>query len=214
MLNTQRKKAGYYKRANATGKEVIDRIKARVQEIEQRSEELVETICIIFVERAKQRLLDSGYYGAEDLVDNIVYRRYGKGKYRIGLRNNKSKTIMYFFEFGTGFVGRQDPHEMASQVGWKYLINWHNGYTDRRYFFDSNKGYNKYITRLIDEGEINKPTGINSLGLYVGSRGWVYKDNNGNYNVTSGLKAVSYMYDTMLELKDIEMEARKRVYGK
>ena len=92
------------------------------------------------------------------------------------------KEIMYFLEFGTGIVGLDNPHPKANQVGWEYIVNPEN--------LAGNSGYNKDLV----------PSGYNSLGEYVGYEGWYYYDpETGELQFTSGLKAVSYIYDTMRE---------------
>ena len=66
---------------------------------------ILEEICQRIVLEAQQRLITSGY-SVNNLVKNITYQKYGKNKYRVGIRNNEQKDIMYFLEFGTGIVGR------------------------------------------------------------------------------------------------------------
>lgn len=187
-INKRLKKSGYYGSATTTGKQLIAELTRRTKQIDALGERLIEEVCKLFVERAKQRLVDSGY-NVEHLTSNIYYRRYDKNKYRVGIKNNAQKEIMYFLEFGTGVVGEDNPHEMADEIGWEY---------------DTGTNIEDYAS------DSEFPTGWNSLGEFVGWRGWYY----GGGSFTSGLKAVSYLYDTLKnDMDDILEEAKRRVYG-
>lgn len=187
-VNKRLKKSGYYGSATSNGKKLMSALTQQVKQLDSLGELLLEEICKLFVDRARQRLVESGY-DVGHLTGNIYYRKYGKGKYRIGIKNNSQKEIMYFLEFGTGVVGEDNPHEMADDIGWQYGIG----------------------TNIEDYNSDNEfPTGWNSLGEFVGWRGWFYK--GGRF--TSGLKAVSYIYDTLNnDMEEILEEAKRRVYG-
>ena len=144
---------------------------------------ILEEVCKKIVEEAQQRLIMSGY-DVLDLVDNITYQKYGNNKYRVGIRNNNSKDIMYFLEFGTGIVGSSEKHPMANDIGWDYIMH------------PENIVYNKWSR------------GINSVGEYVGQEGWWYKVSDEKYAnwttsegemyaFTSGIKPIRYFYDTI-----------------
>lgn len=195
-INKTLKKSGYYGSATSNGKNLIKHITKRIREIDSYGDRLLEEVCKIFVQQAQSRLIDSGY-NVGSLIKNIYYQKYGKNKYRVGIRNNNQKAIMYFLEFGTGIVGDNDPHEMANEVGWEYIIHPEN--------LASNTGY-KYPL----------PTGYNSLNEYVGLNGWYYTDpSTGQLKFTSGLKAVSYLYDTFREdsMAKIIETAKRRLNG-
>lgn len=145
---------------------------------------ILEEICERIVDEARTNLIYSGY-DVEGLLDNITYQKYGENKYRVGVRNNHEKDIMYFLEFGTGIVGQDRPHPMADEIGWDYVTN------------PDNMVFNE------------KASGINSIGQFVGSVGWWYevddpskahsynKKTGKYYAFTSGLKAVRYLYDAI-----------------
>jgi hypothetical protein len=144
---------------------------------------ILEEICQRIVSEAQERLIMSGY-NVIDLVDNITYQKYGKSKYRVGIRNNNAKDIMYFLEFGTGIVGQANKHPMANEIGWDYVMH------------PENIVYNKWSS------------GINSVGEYVGKEGWWYEvpseteanwitEDGKMYAFTSGLKPVRYFFDTI-----------------
>ena len=193
-INKNYRDFGYFSGAKTNAQKVIDSLKRKIKRLDQYGERLLEQVCILFVEKARQRLLDSGY-DVKKLLKNIWYRKYGNGKYRVGIRNNNEKEIMYFLEFGTGIVGMRDPHPKANDIGWEYLVN--------PEILASNSGY---IPDLM-------PSGINSLGEYVGYDGWYYLDPKTNQlQFTSGLHAVSYLYDTMkLDMPDIIKQAKEMV---
>ena len=144
---------------------------------------ILEEICQRIVLEAQQKLIMSGY-DVEKLAKNITYQKYGKNKYRVGIRNNEEKDIMYFLEFGTGIVGRENKHPMANDIGWQYVMH------------PENIVWNKHSK------------GINSLGEEVGHEGWWYPvdsqydanwitEEGQMYAFTSGLKPVRYFYDTI-----------------
>lgn len=134
---------------------------------------ILEDICKEIVAECQLRLLQSGY-DVSSLIKNITYQKYGKGKYRVGIKNNEQKDIMYFLEFGTGIVGAENKHPKSNDVGWKYIVN------------PDTLKYN------------SKSSGYNSLVEYAGHIGWWYFDEKeGKFVFTSGLKGIRYFYDTI-----------------
>lgn len=134
---------------------------------------ILEDICKEIVLEARQRLLLSRY-DVGDLLENITYQKYGKGKYRVGVKNNREKDVMYFLEFGTGIVGSENPHPDSEKIGWQYIMN------------PENLVENSYSS------------GHNIIGDYVVNSGWWYfNEKTQKYEFTSGLKAVRYFYDTI-----------------
>lgn len=186
---------GYFAEANTNAKKVVSNLTARLRRLDKYGEQVLEQVCKLFVQKAQIRLLNSGY-NVKNLVNNIHYRKYGNGKYRVGIRNNKQKEIMYFLEFGTGIVGLMHPHEKADDIGWEYIMYPEN-------LVSNNPDFKNPI----------KSSGRNSLGEEVGTDGWYYYDPVDNsLQFTSGLKAVSYIYDTMRDdMKDIIREAKEMV---
>lgn len=174
-------------------------------EMRKYMDEYARTVAEIFVEDAKERLRNSGYNNVSRLAENIFYQRsVGYGNYRIGIKENEDKETMFYLEFGTGFVGEENPHEKASEVGWEYAIN-----RDATFF----NGMPMYF-------DLTKPMG--QQGLYSidaptpdpskGERGWIYRDEQtGTLVATSGLKAVSYIYDTLKDIENIKKKAKERM---
>lgn len=179
-INKGLKKSGYYAGATTNGSKVVRNLTIWFKNLTDYTEELVGEMANIFVQLARERLINSGY-NVNHLADNIYAVKSGNNKWRIAFKNNNEKPIMYFLEFGTGLVGKKEPHPNASKVGWRYVINPNN-------IVPSNgQRYNSFVT----------PSGYNSLGEYVGYEGWYYYDENNDLCFTSGLKAVAYIYDTV-----------------
>lgn len=173
---------------NTNAKQVLTNLTNELKSIQSQGSIIVQEVAQEFVKQARQRLIDSGYK-VDSLARNIVVHEVieeesGYYSCKIGWRDGISsneRDIMYFLEFGTGIVGNNNPHELANRVGWEYIVNPENLATN-------SYGYNKHIF----------PTGYNSLNEDVGMEGWYYKDPaDGRLRFTSGLKAVSYLYDTM-----------------
>lgn len=167
--------------------QLLAKLTNKFKKLRMYGKEVVDAVAEEFVKQARQRLIDSGYK-VENLVNNIVVistsnpedNSYScKIGWREGISQDERK-IMYFLEFGTGIVGLNNPHELSSKVGWEYIINPEN-------LASNSYGYNRYLL----------PTGTNSIGEDVGLEGWYYYDERHQLQFTSGLKAVSYLYDTM-----------------
>lgn len=170
-------------------------------------DEYARTVAEIFVDRARQKLV-SAYPNTSKLTDNIFFQRsVGYGNYRIGLKNNDTKDVMFYLEFGTGIVGRENPHPEARAYGWEYAINEDKvfqglGGQELPMYFD--------LTKPVGQQglySLNAPTPDPAKGV----KGWIYKTPTGNLVATSGLKAVRYIYDTLQEIDDIKAEAERRL---
>lgn len=154
------------------------------------------TVAEIFVEHAKQKLA-AAYPNTGRLTENIFFQRsVGYGNYRIGVKNNDEKEVMFYLEFGTGIVGRNNPHPDADEFAWFYVedpreIRWN---------------YDQYGYKYKDP---NSGSWVYKDGQPYG---WYYYDNElGEVRFTRGLKAVRYIYDTYLEIDDIKKEAERRL---
>lgn len=194
-INKSLKQSGYFIDATTDGLKVIQEITKDLKtRVDSYGAEVLEKVCQIFVERAKLKLATCGYK-TRSFLDNIYYQKYGENKYRVGIKNNNDKPIMYFLEFGTGIVGLNNSHPEASEIGWEYIVNPDN-------LASNSYGYNSEVF----------PTGYNSLDEDVGLEGWYYRDPaTGRLEFTSGLKAVSYIYDTLQEMDDIIKQAKREV---
>lgn len=184
----------YYAGATSNGSQLIKNLTKRFQQLDQYGERLVEEISKVFVEEAQKRLWASGY-DVGGLLNNIYCQPYGKNKWRVGIKNNSEKPIMYFLEFGTGLVGADNPHPDASKYGWQYIVHPENIVPT------NGQNYDSYVV----------PSGFNSLGEYVGMEGWYYYDENNQLRFTSGLHAVAYIYDTIKDFDTVKKIALERV---
>ena len=163
--------------------QVLTNISNMIRKIKDESENISEWSARELVNDARVNLKNS-LYNVDDLVGNITWSNERRGYYRVTIKDNADKDVMYYLEYGTGYVGKKRPHEMAEEAGWRYTINegsdWYFDIDDPETFSDRhNLG----------------TTGYNKLEEEVGDKGWFYKDEHGTLNVTSGLKAVSYLYN-------------------
>lgn len=188
--------------AQTNARDITKQIRTRFQDFRKLGDEYAKTVADVFVEKAKQRLSDSGY-NVGGLVDNIYSQRTsGYGNYRIGIKPNKDKEVMFYLEYGTGYVGKENPHPLSAEENWDYTIN-----EGADWYFDTTNGYQDIYS--IDAFV---PRGRNKLGENVGTKGWFYRDKKtGQLRATSGLKAVAYMYDTMQDIDNVKAEAQRRL---
>lgn len=171
------------------GPKVISAITDRLRNLPALSGQFVEMVANIFVERAQEKLLSSGYKDVAKFANNIYVRKYANNRYSVRIRDNQDKPIMFFLEFGTGFVGdgsmpapnnagKYAPHPLSDEFGWEYAIGPNIVYSTRE----------------------------------NGKDGWYYFDENtGKVRFTSGLRAVGYLYDTIQEIPDIIEEVKRRI---
>lgn len=170
---------------------VLTNISNMIRGIKDSSENLSEWCARELANDARRNLKDSGY-NVGGLLKNIEWgQNKNKRYYTVSIKDNSDKDTMYYLEYGTGFVGQDKPHKMAKEVGWKYAIN-----EGADWYFD------------IDDPDTFSPkhnmgtTSYNRLGEDVGDKGWFYKDEHGRLNLTSGLKAVSYMFNSFDKFND------------
>lgn len=185
----------YVAQINIIGANAINNITKHIREITDKSSILARKIAEKICERAQNNLyqnsynptLDS-YYDVDRLLDNIYVRKYKNDSYRVAIRENADKEVMYFLEFGTGIVGKDNPHEWAGEFGYQYAKNIGN-----------------YISPIPDNKN-EQAFGEKDI------EGWIYFDKKQNKKrFTSGLYPVAYLYDAMQELEDIVQEARREV---
>lgn len=184
--------------ALSNGKQIIANLSKRTKQLANKSDQLALSIATKLAERARNHLYDdagnlnrkNSYYDVERFLKNIYVHKYRNNSYRVAIRNNSEKPIMYLLEFGTGIVGKNDPHERAKEFGWEYAINRDN---------------------YIDPYESFGDDGINSLEE-PDLKGWVFFDEKENRKVfTSGLFPVSYMNSALQEIDEVVAEARQEV---
>lgn len=174
----------YFSTARAYGLKAVNSITKRLYKVVTLSGEFLKCVVEIFVERAKEKLINSGYGNMEHYAQNIVVTKYKNNNYRVGIKENEEKPIMYFLEFGTGIVGKDGVDDFyglkkhAESVGWQYAVYEHA-------YVYSNK---------------------------LDAKGWVFFDEKrGTFRFTSGLYPVAYLYLTSKEMYKIFEEAKRRV---
>ncbi len=180
-------RTGTLLRVTSNGQQVLSKITKRLQKIVSIADDLARTVAEIFVERAKRNLIDFGrennYSNMAHYADNIYVHKYKNNNYRVGIKENSDKPVMFLLEFGTGLVGKDGVHDIegfarfATENGWQYATT------------QSTYSYNKRFDNW----------------------GWWFFDEKTNKFVfTSGLYPVAYLFRTINELPDIIKEARRR----
>ena len=182
-------------RTNA--QQVLTDISNMIRKIKDETENISENVARQVADEARTRLQDSGY-NAGNYVGNIEWRKDSdKDYYTVGFKDNKDRDVMYYLEYGTGFVGEANPHPEAGNNHWEYAINQ-----------DATTNFGKPLYF-----DMTKPVG--QQGLYsidaptpqAGTKGWIFRDEDGQLVATSGLRAVSYMYNTYKNADEIKRRA-------
>lgn len=200
-MSIQLSKEFYSKKNGKSGEEfigvqtnaqqVFTNISNLIRSIKDEAENLSEWSARELVDEARNNLKNSRY-NVEGLLKNITWEEHKtKQYYTVAVKNNEDRDKMYYLEYGTGFVGEKKPHKLARDVGWRYVIN-----EGAEWYFDANN------MDTFSENHNIGSTDTNRLGEDVGDKGWFYKDENGTLQITSGLKAVAYMYNAFDKFND------------
>ena len=167
-----------------TTSENIPKLASKIlTDVRTMGDRFARTVAEIFVERAQEKLA-SAYPNTSKLIGNIYFQRTsGYANYRIGFKPNKEKEIMFYLEFGTGLVGEANPHPKADEFDWFYVENPVSQQENGPWVYRDGEPY-----------------------------GWYYFDEQlGTVRFTRGLKAVRFMWDTMQEMDEIKLEAKRRM---
>jgi len=100
--------------------EAIDEVKAYKKQLSEKTVALIKTLVDVGVEIAKAQVRELGavYTGElEESITGFFDPEVGIGIVRAGV------PYAIYVEFGTGIVGKQNPH--PAPEGWKYDINEH-----------------------------------------------------------------------------------------
>lgn len=162
----------------------------------------IELIAEIFVERARARLGER-YPSATKYASRIFSRRSaGRRTVNVMFDAGEDLPVMYYLEFGTGIRGGEKKHSGRNasflNISWAYGKPSDNNIYPNGPWFDLTK--NKV-----------RETGWNWYWKPLRNKGWVYKDQNGRYKVTSGLVPTEYLYQTYKEIDQIKAEAKERL---
>lgn len=176
---------------STNAKKVLDNISNMIRGIKDEAENLSEWSARELVYAARENLINSGY-NVTQYTDNIVWEEQRKKQYfTVSIKDNSDKDIMYYLEYGTGFVGKEKPHEWADKAHWEYAIN-----EGADWYFDIDN------PATFSNRHNLGTTSYNKLGEEVGDKGWFYKDKHGRLRVTSGLKSVAYLYNAFDKFND------------
>ena len=181
--------------------QVLTNISNTLRKVMNEADNISETVARQFAYDARDRLRQSGYT-VDDYVGNIEWKKSrDKTYWTIGFKDNDEKDVMYYLEYGTGFVGRDNPHPEAANRGWRYAIN-ENAKNDRGdpLYFD-----------MTGSGKTLRERGLYSMDAPMpaeGTKGWIFRDpETGTLVATSGLRAVAYMYYTWKDADNIKAKA-------
>ena len=195
-------------------------IKEFVRESVEQAKELEELIAKTFRDRARQRLIatnnaiPSQQSYISKLANNIQARKYANGWQVVVLKD--SEGLLMFLEYGTGLIGKNEPHPEAGEIGWVYAINKDNKEIYRE--FDGRKGWfwrpqgdkNRYIDKddyVYKYQRSFKKEGIKPTDYRVdperGGGLWQTDRNVGDARVvfSEGIKPLRYLYLTMREIE-------------
>lgn len=161
--------------------EISNKLKKQISMLErlksQSAEQFIKFVATAFYNRVLARL-KGGYDTAQ--YSNLVKLEVSKDICRVVVKDNY-EGIMEFLEFGTGLLGKQNPHNRASSRGWEYAIHEqeyknHNG--NRGFIFILKDGY-----YLAQNDEVLSPR-----------RAIIF---------SQGIKPLRYWYDTVDEFEVI-----------
>lgn len=145
------------------------------------SDKIAKKIGDKFVEVCRNDLLENNnsIFAIEEtgIPQSIHLRKLKKG-YQVNIPMDEEGLVM-FLEYGTGIVGKQDPHEEAGSIGWEYNVRYKNGEREHLYWF-----YDGSKTSYIDKDDIP-----------------MNKRRNGF--ITMGIQPVRYIYNTKQKFRAV-----------
>ena len=175
-------------------KKMLTRLRETKDIFTDMSKKTGELIAKAFVARARKRLI--AFTNDRRYSYYIRAVKDGESNWSVIVGRPKyDPDIMYFFEYGTGFVGRDSEQNPAKPVGWEYAINegesWY-GVMDLE--FGRQKGWYfnykpNHFVQEEDGGYTNRKTGQRVI-------------------FTSGIKPVMYIYKTRVEIQNLLKEVK------
>lgn len=195
-----------------------------IKKIEPKLKEIEVEVAEAFVNRARRTLISratpqdtSSYLQVIEVADNIKVKQNKKGQTYITIQQDREGLSMYL-EYGTGLMGKNNPHPNSGNIGWNYAINEgsyinthttidRSGPTKKGFIFEN---FGNYIDKedrfVIKESGLkrytSKKTGIEKFyGPYrYVSKKWI---------ISSGLRPTRYIYDTKLAMKKLISSCKK-----
>lgn len=162
-----------------------------------------------------------------DVSDNILVSEDDYGHYVTVGQDDEGLAL--FLEYGTGLVGREDPHPDASNVGWNYAVNeqdytiaresqynkWKRGFRFKRFnnyldvndvnpiYYHSTKTVkpNVYVSKTKPHTD-KRGRLISGYERVITRRGGFYEYHQyyPQWALSQGLKPLRYMYDTKMQV--------------
>lgn len=93
------------------------------------TEEISKLVAYTFRDVARKRLIKTNNAISQqqavikNVAQSIMVRKYKSGYKVVLSRQTDPEGLLMFLEFGTGLVGKANPHSWAGSIGWKYAIN-------------------------------------------------------------------------------------------
>ena len=177
---------------------IVNKLEETQSQFENMSKKMAELLAKAFVARARKRLI--AFTGSKRYSYYIKAVNNGEGHWSVVLNNPKyDPYIMYFLEYGTGFVGKRSEQNPDKPASWKYTVNkgasWYGAMTlefgkQEGWFF--NYRPNHFVQE--EDGDFtNKNTGQRVI-------------------FTSGIKPVMYIYKTKVEIQNLLRQVKGKSY--
>ena len=181
------------------------------------TEEISKLVAYTFRDVARRRLIKTNNAISQqqavikNVAQSIMVRKYKSG-YKIVLsRQTDPEGLLMFLEFGTGLVGKENPHSWAGGIGWQYAINEENYKTRSNgkegWFWRPQGDNTKYIDK--DDMVENYKRTYNAYRLKPEhprygrtTKFWETHRFTGNPRVvfSSGIKPLRFLYRTRLDI--------------
>lgn len=163
------------------------KLKKMIEQFDDMSKRLSEMLAKAFVARARKRLL--AFTGEKRYSYYIKAVKSDNNRWSVVLRQPKyDNYIMYFFEYGTGFVGQQSEQNPDKPPNWLFTVNkgeyWYDivtsdGKEKEGWYFNYRPNHFIQEEDIIDEKKTNTVV------------------------FTSGIKPVMYIYKTKQEINTL-----------
>lgn len=183
---------------------LVAQMKEFQKAVEKASSRYIELIAEVFVERAREKL--GKFYPSATKFASYISSQRNAGRQSVQVRfyAGDDLPIMYYLEFGTGIRGGENPHEGLNDGFLNMNIKWTYGEPTDNNIYPNGPWFDLTKDKAWETGwDFNWTPSRN--------KGWVYKDQNGRYKVTSGLVPTQYLYDTYKEMEAIKAEAKRRL---
>lgn len=199
--------------SSKTQKQLDNFIRSNLKKI---SKSLTNNMVDAFIKRARMNLIlntnhDSNSSNLVNTVANNIVK-VKKKKYTYVKIKPDYEGLYMFLEYGTGLVGKENPHPESSKISWEYAVNESNYTTiinKNGFIFKDRKdnyidkddyrlikrysGVKKYTSKKTGEIKVYGPYKLNKPIIT-------------NSILSSGLKPVRYIYETKRDMKRLIKE--------